>query len=600
MTGSKRFARYLCIALLLTASAAADFADFASSPDGIEVSRDGLDYSNVRIEPARRGGTPGLAFVFSGTHDLHYYAKPDTAPDPELVLTISPTSESLEFGQPVFPEWEVFRDPTGLEVEVFAGDFTVFIPITSAKPDTTTAEVNVTISGITCTSSSCLPPFEIETQTTIDYSAASSWPVISGPATDPNTPTDSNAPTKTQSTTPGPDYTLGFALLLAFIAGLALNVMPCVWPVLPLIVMRIVQQSKDIKGRSFTLGLAFCLGILLFFAALATVNIILQVFYGTVLGWGDPFRNPNIVSGIVIGLVFLAMFMFGLLNFALPSSIAGSGNSGSGYVGSIGMGFLAAVLSTPCGFGVLAAAFGWAQTQHWAIATIVILTIGIGMAVPYVILTSIPGLLNRLPRPGRWMEIIKQAMGFTLLVLAVKFLHALSDERRDGVLYFSVFMALGIWIWGTWVDFNTPRPRKYTIRFIALAIIAVSGWLFLPPKTELIDWQPWDTARIQTAQSNGRPVLIDFTADWCFNCVVVEKLIYSAPAVADLIKSKKVLTIRADTTEKKAPATIALKETYKESGALPVNMLFPPDSREPIRWHGTNFKQELITALEKL
>lgn len=599
MTRDKRLAHYrLILAITLPVLALANLDAFASEPaDAIEIARQDQEHSSLRIQPARLDGMPGLVFLFFGTDDLHYYAKSETAPAADLKLTIVVVSDVLRFAPPIFPKWRIFRDPTGAGVEVYAGDFTVFVPIASASEGAATALVDITIKGITCTSQVCLPPFDVETRVNIDYAAADTWPAVNIESPAPEGAPGEGKPSMVSA---GPDYSLAFALLLALIAGLTLNVMPCVWPVLPLIVMRIVQQAKDTRGRSFTLGLAFCAGILLFFAALAGLNIILQVFYGTVMGWGDPFRSPTVITGLVILLVFLAMAMFGLVNVALPSAIAGAGGAGAGYFGSVGMGFLAAVLSTPCGFGILAAAFGWAQTQHWSIATVVILTIGIGMAVPYAILISVPGLLSRLPRPGRWMELVKQAIGFTLLFIAAKFLLGLSDHRRDGVLYFCVLMAVALWMWGSWVDFNTPRSRKFAVRLPAVILVGVCAWAFLPARAEMIDWQPWDAARIDNARTWRQPVLIDFTADWCLNCVVVDKRVYSDPAVADLIQAKNVLPIRADTTENDYPATIALKEVYQEPGTLPVNMLFAPGADEPVRWRGTNFKDELIKALDAL
>ncbi len=598
MADNRRLACCLCLVPVLTAAAFVDLDAKAAEPsEAVEIARHEQEHSSLRVQPARLDGAPGLAFLFSGTHDLHYYAKSDTAPAPGLNLTIIVVSDTLRFAPPVFPKWRVFKDPTGAVVEVYAGDFTVFVPVASAEPGAAAAQVDITIKGITCTSQLCLPPFDVEMRMRVDHATADTWPPVTleSPAI-PAEPAEGEQSTAAV----GPDYSLGFALVLALVAGLILNVMPCVWPVLPLIVMRIVQQAKDARGRSFSLGLAFCAGILLFFVALAGLNIILQVFYGTVMGWGDPFRSPVVVTTVVILLVFLAVYMFGLINFALPTSIAGAGGSRAGYLGSVGMGLLAAILSTPCGFGILAAAFAWAQTRHWSIATMVILTIGIGMATPYAILISVPGLLSRLPRPGRWMELVKQAIGFTLLFIAAKFLLGLSDHRRDGVLYFCVLMAVALWMWGTWVDFNSPRQRKYAIRLIAVALVGASAWAFLPARTELIDWQPWDAAHIDTARAQGRPVLIDFTADWCLNCVVVDKLVYSDRAVADLIRAGNVLPIRADTTESDSPATIALKHVYNEPGTLPVNMFFAPGADEPVRWRGTNFKNELIKAIESL
>jgi len=396
------------------------------------------------------------------------------------------------------------------------------------------------------------------------------------------------------------NYSVLFALCLAFLAGLSLNIMPCVWPVLPLIVMRIIEQSKQSKGRAVVMGLTFCFGILLFFAALAGANIILQVFYGTVLQWGDQFRSPGFVAGMALLLVVLALFCFGVFTIAVPSSIAGKAGSGKGYLGAVGMGFLAAILSTPCSFAILAAAFAWAQAQPLLLATAAIMVIGVGMAVPYAILTSMPGLLKRLPKSGRWMELFKQAIGFILLVIAVKLIGALPEMRRMGVLYFAVVLGFSVWMWGGLVNYYTKLLRKWLIRIAAVALAVTGGWVFLPePAGELISWQKYDAGLIETALKTEKPVLIKFTADWCLSCQVVEKVVYSRKDIAKLIEEKGVLAIKADTTVKDYPATYALKNIYNEPG-VPVSMLFVPGKAEPTRWRNMSFGDELKVILEEL
>jgi len=377
--------------------------------------------------------------------------------------------------------------------------------------------------------------------------------------------------------------------------------MPCIWPVLPLIVMRIVEQAKQGRRQSAALGLAFCLGILLFFACLAGANIILQLFYGTVLQWGDQFRNPAFVAAMALLLVVLALFMFGLFTITVPSSIASKSGSGKGYPGAVGMGLLAAVLSTPCSFAILAAAFAWAQTQRLPLGTVAIMVIGVGMAVPYAILTSMPGLLKRLPKAGRWMELFKQAVGFLLLLIAVKLIAALPQVRRMSVLYFAVVLAFCVWMWSGWVSYNTKPSRKWLLRIIAVVLAVTAGWAFLPaPAEELIQWQHYDAAAIETAHVEGRPVLIKFTANWCLSCNVVDKMVYSREDVANLIKEKDVLVIKADTTVKSSPAALDFKSVYGEL-SLPVSILFAPGGKDAVRWRGKFFfADELKELLEKL
>ena len=558
---------------------------------GTEMARHEQEFSSARIEPARMDRQAGIAILFTGTHDLHYYASPKTAPAPGFELKVEAKSGAFDLGKAVFPKWQVITDPVGTKVEVYAGDFTVFVPITAAKAQAQAgdADVEVRITGITCTSLLCLPPFEKTLQAKIDWRSRDSWNQISFEA-----PGDTGAASPAAAE---PSYSTWFALTLAFLAGLALNIMPCVWPILPLIVMRIVEQAKNGRKQSMMMGLAFCVGILLFFACLAGANIILQSFYDRTLNWGDHLRNPVIVTALTLLMVVMALFMFGVFTIAVPSSIAGKAGSGRGYAGSVGMGFLAAVLSTPCSFGILTVAFVWAQGQSLPLGTLAILVIGLGMAVPYAILTSLPGWLKRLPKGGRWTDLFKQALGFALLIIAVKLVKAVPDASKINLLFFAVVLSFCIWTWGTWVTFGTKISRKILVRGMAILLAVLAFWFFFKP--ELVDWKDYDRAVIESARAERKPVLIKFTADWCTNCEVVDKFVYQRKDIAALIEKKDVLAVKGDTTEARQPATVDLANLYNEPG-VPVTVLLLPGREEPVRLHGLLIGEKLKGLLEKL
>jgi len=538
----------------------------AVEPGGIEVARSKEEYSRARLEAVKFEGEGGLAVIFEGTDDLHYYANSVSAPAKGLELKVQADSNDFGFGEAVFPKWKTFTDPFGKNVEVYAGNFTVILPIKFLGDSVESSEVKqggieVKISGIACTSKVCLRPFKKSLKTRIDLSQSDSWRNIS----------IEKASTGAETVSSGPAYPVLIALGLAFLAGLSLNIMPCVWPVLPIIVMRIVE---------------------------AVANIVLQVFYGTVLQWGDQFRNPVFLGVMAMLLVVMALFMFGVFSISLPSSVTGKTDGGQGYSGAIGMGYLAAILSTPCSFAILAAAFAWAQAQHWSLGTLSIMVIGVGMSIPYAILTLMPGLLKRLPRAGRWMELFKQALGFVLLVIAVKLIAALPQLKRMSILYFALVLSFSVWMWGSWVSFNTRLVKKLLIRTIAVLLVLSGGYAFLYGGTgEAVQWQKYDEAVIVSALSDGKPVLIKFMADWCFNCVVVDKVVYSRKDIVRLIREKGVLAIKADTTQDDYPATIALKNKYKEPG-VPVSILYI--GGEEVRWRGLLFADELKGHLEKL
>ncbi len=550
-----------------------------------------------RHEAVRPGGESALAVHFSLKQGWHFYASGRTAPG-GMNLKIKPSSNELvSFSPAIFPRWHIYFDKaSGKRLEVFSDSFTVYIPFVVDSNAAGDIAVEVNFAGAVCSQDRC-QMFDNKLTTIVKTDAAAD--MSRAKFTLPQLQ-DVVSPAAAAAGGRGARLSVLVALGLAFLAGLSLNIMPCVWPVLPLIVMRIVEQAKQRKGKTVALGLAFCVGILLFFAVLAGANVILQLFYGTVLQWGDQFRSPAFVAAMALLLVALALFMFDVFTISVPGAISSRAGSGKGYTGAVGMGFLAAVLSTPCGFAILAAAFAWAQAQRLGLATLAIMVIGVGMALPYVILTSMPALLKKTPRPGRWMELFKQTIGFVLLVIAVKLIAALPQDRRMGVLYFSVIVSFCIWMWFGWVDFNTKLSRKLMIRIIAALLAVAAGWSFLrPPAEQLIAWQKYDAGKIEAALAQGRPVLIDFTADWCLSCQVVEKTVYAKKEIAGLIEHRGVLAIKADTTVRDYPATLALKNLYNEP-AVPVSMLFVPGRAEPVRWRGMIFGDELKTNLQEI
>ena len=556
-----------------------------------------------QYESVRPGRRSALAVHFELKKDWHFYASAQTPPGGINLKVTAAAKNHITFSEPIFPQSHIFVDTFSNEkIDVFSDKFTVVLPFNVADVDlkpgkSISVAVKIGIDGAVCSGAACqFPDYPgLETAVKIDAGAAMSTPKFALPDLTEKAPKSETVPASQWA-----DYSVWFALLLAFLAGMILNIMPCIWPILPIIVMRIVEQAKAGRDKSAAMGLAFCLGILLFFAVLAGANIFLQLFYGTVLQWGDQLRSPAFVTAMALLLVVLALFMFDVFTITIPAAISGKAGSGRGYTGVVGMGFLTAILGTPCSFAILTAAFAWAQIQPLPLATLAIMIIGLGMAVPYAILTSMPGLLKRVPKPGRWMELFKQAVGFILLVIAVKLISAVPQMRRMSVLYFAVILAFCVWMWGGWVTFNTPKVRKWVIRVIALVLAVSAGlWLLPGPRAEAIEWQQYDAALIEQAAKEQRPVLIEFMADWCLTCKVVEKTVYTKKNIAELVKRKSVLAIKADTTQKKHPATLALKNKYNEP-AVPVSILLIPGREEPVKLHGLVIGAKLEELLKGL
>ena len=562
----------------------------ADKADAGRIVRYENEHSDARVEPVRMDGQPGLAVVFTGTKDLHYYARAETAPSPGLQLKVEASSSGVEFGKPVLPQWQRFVDSAGKTVEVYAGDFRVFLPIRKPAAATPTdAQVTVRIRGIACTSQLCLPPFDKTLAATVDLGSIGTWPQLSPP---------------TAAASAVPAHGTAIYYLLAVLAGLSINIMPCVLPVLPLILLRLIDQSKRAGGRRIASGLAFSAGVIGFFAVFALVSAIINLTTGAVLDLNSLFRYPDAVVVLFLAIVFFGLVMLDVVTLSLPSAITNRQGGTSGLAGSAGMGFFAGVLSTPCSGALLGFVLVWAQTQPLLVSSTAIVLMGVGMALPYTVLVLVPSLIDRIPKPGHWMEIFKKSTAFLLFFIAVKLtLAALPKDRLLNVLTYGIVFSFCTWMWGKWVDFSTPASRRWMIRTTAVVIAAGAGLWLLPvpgPSAQAaLDWQPYDAKLVQQAVAQNRPVLLDFMADWCTNCKIVDRRIYHDPDIVRLIRTKDVLAIKADTTVIDYPATKDLHQVYGEAGNVPVNIILLPDgAQEKLR--GIFDKGQLVQILNRL
>lgn len=567
-------------------------------------------YSRVRLKVAQRDLQTGLSVLFQGTDDLHFYAKSETAPAPGFDLKVRVASEEAAFSGPLFPNWKPFYDAAQeKEIEVYVGDFEVFVPLDDGPPSGPVA-VTVQITGLACTSSLCLPPFDKTLAATVDFGRGTveglaevepPKPPEAPPAGDAPAKADSEVRTSRQEILP---YSRPVYYLLAVVAGLSINIMPCVLPVIPLILMRLIEQSKQSGGKRIASGMAFCAGVVAFFVAFALVSAIINLSTGAVLDLNSLFRYPAAVIVLFLAIVFFALVMLDVVTLSLPASITNKQAAASGALGSAGMGFFAGILSTPCSGALLGFVLVWAQTQPLAVSSAAIVLMGVGMALPYAVVVLIPSLLDRIPKPGTWMEIFKKSAGFLLFFIAAKLtLAALPKDRLLNVLMYGIVFSFCVWMWGKWVGFSTPAGKKWAVRLIALVIAVGAAYALLPaaalPAGEAVNWQDYDRDLLRQATAQERPVLLKFTADWCTNCKVVDKRVYHDPEVVEQIEAGNMLPIKADTTLNDYPATIDLKQVYGEAGNVPVTIVVGPDGRRE-KLRGIFDKRELLDIIESL
>jgi thiol:disulfide interchange protein DsbD len=308
---------------------------------------------------------------------------------------------------------------------------------------------------------------------------------------------------------------------------------------------------------------------------------------GQAASWGMQFQNPKFLVFITALVTLVSLNLFGVFEVTISGKAmdaAGGLASREGASGAFFNGVLATVLATPCTAPFLGVALGFAFASSVPIILAVFLTVGLGLAFPYVVLCWFPAWLKKLPKPGAWMERFKIAMGFPMLATAI-WLFSLAAARfgKPGVLYLGLFLALlafGAWIFGEFVQRGTHR-RGLAGGF-ALAAVIAGFFIFtngVRADTQAIAWKPWSAQAVDQARAKGRPVLVDFTADWCFNCKVNKKTSIEIAAVRQKIKDLGVVPFLADNTDPD-PVIIAELAKYQRAG-VPLVLVFPPDPKSP-------------------
>jgi thiol:disulfide interchange protein DsbD len=409
------------------------------------------------------------------------------------------------------------------------------------------------------------------------------------------------APTSSSPSSSAAGGTFAGTLLLAFVGGLILNLMPCVFPVLGIKILGFVNQSGHERGKVIAHGLVFALGVLVSFWALAAVLAVLRAG-GSQLGWGFQLQSPVFVFILAVLMLVFALNLSGVFEFGLRATGVGSGlQTKSGFTGSFFTGVLATVVATPCSAPFLAPALGAALALPAAQSFAIFTTIAIGLSTPYLLLSIFPGAVKWLPRPGAWMETFKQFMAFPLYATVGYLVWVLagqvSEEGLQNVLFGLVIVALGVWFYGRW---HAPGASAGRTRFGvgALVVVAAAGlWLGWPqpagartgnPDAPAVVWEAWSPDAVAKLRAEGRIVYVDFTARWCATCQANKKLVFHSDAVLKEFAAKNIATLRADWTSQDPRITAELAR-YDRS-AVPFNLIWFPGRNKPA------ILPELLTA----
>ncbi|NBB81611.1 MAG: thiol:disulfide interchange protein [Verrucomicrobia bacterium] len=382
-------------------------------------------------------------------------------------------------------------------------------------------------------------------------------------------------------------------LVLAFLGGLILNIMPCVLPVLSLKVFSLLKHAGQTRRDALKHGLAYTFGVVLSFLVLAGALFALRAV-GERIGWGFQLQSPGFV--VVLTAVF---FIFGLnlmgvfeLGGRLVGADAGVAKR-SDVVGSFGMGVLAAVVGAPCMGPLVAGVSGLAVQANISTGLLIFGMMGFGLASPFLFLSIFPRLVAFLPKPGLWMESFKQGMGF-LLMAAVVFL-ALVAGRQGGVdaiivlLLLMLGCAVGAWVFGRWgAASRSRRSQRVSKVFAILLVVGSLVWATDATQSAYANfgesasagdasgqWAAWSEEKVQANLTEGRPVFVDFTATWCLICQVNKKVALRTDATAELFDEYGIVALTADWTRYDPEITDTL-EAFDRSG-VPLYLLYAPD-----------------------
>jgi len=416
---------------------------------------------------------------------------------------------------------------------------------------------------------------------------------------------------------PGPAPVRGIFtfLLFGFIGGIILNLMPCVLPVISLKIFGFIQQAGQSRQKILRSGIAFAIGIFVWFIALALLLIALKAAGRDVTWGGFQFTNAYFVLVLSVIVLVFALNLFGVFEISLPQSMTRgllSTTERKDHLGSFFQGVFATVLATPCTAPFLGTALGFAFSQSSAIILSMFVAVAAGMSAPYLLLSAQPAWLRFLPRPGPWMLHVKQFMGFLLLATLLFLLYVLGAQRGlEGAIWASCFLlviSVACWMKGAFVLPTSSAAKRSITLVLMLVLVFASGIYFIGNKFHSAniasadsrlrgDWQAFTPERLQGELEQSRVVFVDFTAAWCLTCKFNEASVLESTEVRQAFQRHGIVKLKADWTNGD-PVITKLLQHFGRPG-VPLYVLYPGIKEEPIVFPELLTKSMLLEKLEK-
>lgn len=395
--------------------------------------------------------------------------------------------------------------------------------------------------------------------------------------------------------------TITFTIGAAFLGGLVLNLMPCVFPVLSLKVLGIVEQADREGTKAWHHGAVFTGGVLVSFWVLSGLLLVVRKA-GQEVGWGYHLQNPMMIAFLAALFLVIGLNLFGVFevgeNLTRLSNVA---DKKHGYAHSFWSGVLTTLAATPCTAPFMGGAVGFALSQPTWVALLVFSSLALGVSAPYMTLTMFPALLKKLPRPGAWMVTFKQLLAFPMLLavvwLAWVFGGQMGSDGMAKLLLGLVVLGFSCWIYGRWGNSFEDKTRRLGTAAALLVLLASGGVAYSAsqPDAQAEKWQAFSPELVDRLVAEGKPVFLDFTADWCTSCKANELVALSNSEVAGKFESLGVTLVKGDWTKKDEVITQALAK-YGRAG-VPLYVLYPGDGKEPVILPEVLFPNTVLEAL---
>lgn len=581
---------------------------------------------SIKIEPSSL--KPGDSGTISATISIPEGKQQTFDPNDQDYFFLSAASPMLSFGKTLYPK--TYKPGATGEMK-YSKSVTLTLPFkvkdsAKAGKHSFTATVGYNFCYET---GACDPPEESEKQLSLEILALPTEAAIVTETEDPSA--DSLAPVelaeetepeteaKPERQSPPMGETMKF-LLFAFLGGIILNFTPCVLPILPIRIMSIINHAQKDRSKVLAHTLTYTLGVLISFAAMAAIFIALQAAGGSA-GWGTQNQNPYFVIALMAVVFVFALSLLGVFEITAPGmNTASKATSKGGYSGSFFGGIFAFLMAISCTGPFLGAALPFAMKLPAVLILVFFMMIGLGFAFPFILIGLFPKALKIIPKPGDWMILFKELMGFVLLYLVYTMLKTtLQLTNADyflKVIWFMMLLGFATWLYGTFVRMEKSRLTQWIFTIIPIVIIIWSVITYLPYKEEANKgdaiansdemlpaahapegWYTFSPELLEKLLSEGKSVFLDIGAVWCKNCETNEKTVLFTKDIMADFAAREIVLLRGDFT-KKDDVLLAWMKAHDRMG-VPFNALYIPNS-EPILFPELISKSMIRDAIAKV